>query len=83
MTTGGATGDAVGSVQGDAFASHTHPYQDIFYSENGGTITVTSNKGSGDSDGDNKGWEIYRTSSSTGGNETRPKNAYVNYIIKY
>ncbi len=82
MNTGGATGDAVGSVQADAFASHSHPYNDIFFSESGGTITVTSNKGSGDSDSDNKGYEIARTTSTTGSSETRPDNAYVNFIIK-
>lgn len=82
MAGGGATGDAVGSVQGDMFASHTHPYNDIFYSESGGTVTVTSNKGSGDSDSDNRGWEIGRTTSAAGGSETRPENANVNYIIK-
>ena len=82
MNSGGATGDAVGSVQSDSFASHSHPYNDIFYSESGGTVSVTSNKGSGDSDGDNSGWQISRTTSNTGGSETRPENANVNYIIK-
>lgn len=83
MNTGGATGDAVGSVQGDSLASHSHPYNDIFYSESGGTVSVTSNKGSGDSDSDNSGWQISRTTSNTGGTETRPENANVNFIIKY
>jgi hypothetical protein len=84
MNPGGATGDAVGSTQGDQFRSHTHPYLDIYFSENGGNGTSYVNaKGSGDSDSDNEPWEISRTSSATGGNETRPLNANVNYIIKF
>lgn len=83
MAAGGAVGDLVGSVQSDVFRSHTHNYQDIYYSENGGTVTVPSNKGSGDSDGDNKGYQMERTAGADGGNETRPLNANVNYIIKF
>lgn len=83
MNSGGSTGDNVGSIQGDSLASHTHPYGDIYHSEGGGTITVTSNRGSGDTDSDNKGYEISRTTSATGSAETRPENANVNFIIKY
>ncbi len=84
MAASGATGDAVGSVQDDLFKSHNHSYSDIYFSENtGGTGTYTNGKGSGDSDTDNEPWEIGRTSGSSGGNETRPENANVNYIIKY
>ena len=83
MNAGGAVGDLVGSVQGDAFRSHTHNYQDIYYSEGGGTVTVPNNKGSGDTDSDNKGYQMERTVGADGGNETRPQNAYVNYIIKF
>lgn len=83
MNGGGATGDLVGSVQNDEFRSHAHNYQDIFFSEHGGSVPVPSNRGSGNSDGDNSGFEITRTSYGTGGNETRPLNANVNYIIKY
>jgi hypothetical protein len=46
-------------------------------------VTVPSNRGSGDTDSDNKGFDLARTSSNTGGNETRPLNANVNYIIKF
>jgi Phage Tail Collar Domain len=83
MNTGGSVGDLVGSVQGDVFRSHTHNYQDIYYSEGGGTVTVPNNKGSGDSDSDNKGYQMERTVGADGGNETRPLNANVNYIIKF
>jgi len=83
MNAGGAAGDAVGSIQGDELRSHAHNYQDVYFSENGGTVTVPNNRGSGDTDGDNKGWDITRTSYGTGGNETRPLNANVNYIIKF
>ena len=84
MNAGGAVGDLVGSVQGDEMRSHSHGYNDIYYSENGGNGSIfTNGKGSGDSDNDNEPYEISRTSNATGGNETRPQNAYVNYIIKF
>jgi microcystin-dependent protein len=98
---GGNTGAKVGTKQGDEFKAHnhgvtdpthTHDYMDIFYSENGGSVTVTGNYGSGDSDNDNSGFEIKRTTGAkgtgitiknTGNAETRPKNIAVLYIIKY
>ncbi|MBF4519002.1 tail fiber protein [Flavobacterium sp. ANB] len=75
---------------------HTHGYGDIFYSEGGkgGTVNVTSGIGiNGNTDNDNMGLEIRRTTDgsgtgisvstgNTGGNETRPVNYGVNYIIK-
>lgn len=85
MNPGGASGDAVGSVQDDQIRSHTHDYWDTYYSENGGSgpIYFTNGKGSGDTDGDNEPWQYQRTGFAAGGNETRPENAAVNYIIKY
>lgn len=84
MNSGGSTGDAVGSVQDEQYRSHTHNYYDIYFSENGGSGTAYTNGwGSGDSDGDNEPSEILRTGIASGGNETRPDNANVNYIIKY
>jgi hypothetical protein len=65
--------------------SFTIPYKDIFYSESGGTVTVTNNKGSGDSDSDNKGWEIDRTASYTGTAtplENRPPYMALCYIMR-
>ncbi len=40
---------------------HTHQYEDIFYSENGGTVSVPNNEGSKGSDNDNKGYQMTRT----------------------
>lgn len=70
MNTGGNSGDKVGSVQNDEFKSHNHP------------MNTQGNVASGG------GYSAYRPgtsggSGSSGGAETRPKNAYVNYIIKY
>ncbi|MFV5690715.1 tail fiber protein [Flavobacterium sp. LT1R49] len=73
---------------------HTHVYNDIYHSENGGEITIGAKdawRGSGDTDYDNSGWGIDRTTNNSptgitinanGGEETRPVNYGVNYIIK-
>lgn len=76
INTGGAVGDNVGSLQGEAFKSHTHS---VF------SRTGTDVVGGGSA-------EIFMTSAfdnatdateAAGGDETRPINVYVNYIIKY
>ena len=70
----GYAGNQVGSVQTDAFKSHTHTSSLL-----GGWATRYVNyNGSGGS----YGWQD-TASSATGGSETRPINVYVNYIIKY
>lgn len=86
MNTGGNTGDAVGTLQGDAFESHDH---------GGGahghpTILVTEHYD--DTPGSDKTYFTVGSGSAIttsgdiidaeGGNETRPLNATVNYIIK-
>ena len=61
--TGGASTHSLAATNLPTFSI---PYKDIFYSESGGTVAVTSNKGSGDSDSDNSGWELPRTATYTG-----------------
>ena len=68
MATGGATGDSVGSVQMDAFKSHTHT--------GGATVSGTVNSSG------SQVYSSTPTG-ATGGNETRPINAGVMYCIKY
>jgi microcystin-dependent protein len=86
---GGNTGDSVGSYQDEQFKSHNHdngsftcgnstalsPYELYGEASSGGVLSpfaswvgITSFTG----------W-----TSTVGGSETRPKNVYVNYIIKY
>lgn len=76
---GGNTGDSVGSYQADQFASHTHSisYQNAAAQGGGGFsgTTFTSNSGTG-------GGTI-ATASAGGSSETRGKNVYVNYLIRY
>ncbi|MCX5782779.1 MAG: tail fiber protein [Elusimicrobia bacterium] len=72
MNTGGNTGDAVGSMQTDEFKSHNHS---ISIMQPGAAYSNVS-MGSSSSVGP-------LSTSSAGGNETRPINAYVNYIVKY
>ena len=75
----GSTGDKVGSLQEDEFKSHTHK------------ITIKN----GDRSPFDGGTEKYQSAADPkhraastydpqkeGGNETRPKNIYVNWIIK-
>lgn len=70
--TGGATGDLVGSIQSHQLASH-------FHSIGGGAGGVTPGE-AGKATGLNS--DPFN-SASTGGNETRPLNAYSNYVIAY
>ena len=78
MATGGNAGDAIGSVQTDAFKSHTHTTTDKFTN-----WSATSASGSAGNTGATTQYIEYPTSSATGGSDTRPINAYVNYIIKF
>lgn len=71
----GTTGDAVGTRQEDEFKSHNH------------TLNVASGSGSlgpggssMQSPGTGPAYNINVT--TVGGKETRPKNIYVNYVIK-
>jgi len=75
MNRGGATGDAVGSVQGDQFKSHSH--SETRYVDSGNDPTRSNPTG------DVVGRLESASTGSAGGSETRPKNIYVNYIIKY
>lgn len=70
--TGGNSGDAVGSLQADAFESHTHSYtradnNNVMGAGANTVLNATSSQSTG----------------ATGGNETRPTNVNVMYIIKY
>jgi hypothetical protein len=80
---GGSKGDKAGSVQNDAFARHDHPLEKTVYKHwqsfqgtSGGDHTLES------APGDNRSIEWIKGTKSSGGNETRPKNIYVNWIIK-
>jgi len=83
MTAGGNSGDNIGSIQADEIKSHWHylgvmnePRNDLNIPDLGGTnrrrfdntFDPATNAGS---------------TFSSGGSETRPVNAFVNYIIKY
>lgn len=87
MNTGGATGDNVGSVQGDAIRNITGSIQPIDDSQyctgvftHGGTIYYDI-KNDGDWGGKSGAFFNAANVVPTGG-DNRPTNAYVNYIIK-
>lgn len=73
LKTGGNTGDNVGSVQSDQFKSHTHDFDYGTASANGTVIQGTNSATAG---------TVSAGIPSRGGNETRPTNVYVNFIIK-
>ncbi len=81
------SGDAergVGSGQVDDFKSHAHTLDDYTYSERDGILGSAGREGSGATDRDNSPQSPYRHDTfATGGEETRPKNIAVNWIIKY
>ncbi len=72
MSPGGAKNNSIGSVQLDQFKSHTHDDSGL-----AGTGAGTIGYGTG------KTYAIGNKTTAAGGTETRPINAYVNYIIKY
>ena len=73
-TTGGATGNNVGSYQADEFKAHTH---------GGIPLDAGGIYGSGTARQASSYYGTLVYTSSTGGNETRPRNTYIDYIIRY
>jgi microcystin-dependent protein len=71
MATGGSAGASVGSVQQDALKAHNHVV----------TLLNPEGVGPGVAAGKNNTTGTTNTA-TTGGSETRPKNAAVNFIIK-
>lgn len=66
----GNTGGRVGkNLRINEMPRHTHDYNDIYFSEHWGTVIVPNNVGTGDNDGDNKGYQMLRTSFPTGGTD--------------
>jgi microcystin-dependent protein len=72
---GGNTGDNVGSLQADDLKAHEHPIPTVTDTGSGVTSIL-------DNAVANKTESSVIESSPAGGNETRPKNLYVNFIIK-
>jgi len=70
---GGNTGDKVGSLQGDEFKSHYHTIR------GSGALNKSETVRTGSTNGDP---ERNPPTTTVGGEETRPKNIYVNWIIK-
>ncbi len=77
--TGGVTGDNVGSVQGSQYTSHTHQLVNNDAAATGLSGRFAVNGGDGGSSLNANAGAI----GSSGGNETRPRNVYVLYGIRY
>lgn len=76
-TLGGAVGNTVGSVQDEEFKSHIHQASRndfLMACTNPPTSIVANGQG---------GCKDAPPTAAAGGSETRPKNAYVNWIIRY
>lgn len=78
---GGKAGNNLGSYQADDFASHTHFQSYTTYQQNpinswNTPFSILNTDGSGQK------VSSQPSTSSSGGNESRPKNVYVNFIIK-
>lgn len=72
ITIGAAVGQGIGSFQADMLKNHTHP--------------IPTTNGNGGEGGGGWGIDYFPNEfipMSGGGNETRPQNISVNYIIKY
>ena len=76
---GGNTGDSVGTYQGHQFERHAHGYSGAFTQDSG----VVGGHLQGGSATSFTVWGYSNNTSQAGGNETRPVNVSVNYIIKY
>lgn len=74
MNVGGNTGNLVGSVQGDMFRSHVHVTNKSNLTGSGADYMYADHS---------IGVQVPGTTPPAGGNETRPVNAYVNFIIKH
>ncbi|HMV79853.1 MAG TPA: tail fiber protein [Leptospiraceae bacterium] len=76
MNSGGGSGAQLGSVQDDELKSHTHGLKKADGNTTGGGGNAYTNV-----------YSVWPISNDVimayGGSETRPKNAYVNFIIKY
>ena len=77
ITVGGNTGSAVGSVQTHQLLSHTHTMNTFNAPESTNVPPVHPRAA------DNVTTASNAPTNATGGNETRPINAFVNYIVKY
>jgi microcystin-dependent protein len=80
LNTGGITGDEVGSYQSHQFASHSHTFTYHPAQVNGWNNGDNAMSNIGDP---NHPQSSTKGTSGAGGSETRPKNAYVLFVIKY
>ncbi len=75
--TDGSDTEKIGSLQDDEFESHLHDHYIIGWGDG------PEDLGHGRVDVNSPDTHWNDQTNNTGGNETRPVNAYVNYIIKY
>jgi len=77
LNTGGETGDKVGTYQADQNKAHTHTWVNAATNGNSGSTTKSIFAY------DNASVYGYPVTSSTGGNQSNPRNVAVQYYIKY
>lgn len=77
---GGNSGNLVGSVQPQQVVGHTHAFTERRLEAEGGS--GFEGGGTSSNSGQGGGFPRTVTTTSSGGSETRPKNAYVHWIIR-
>jgi len=86
MNLGGNTGDAVGSIQDDEFETHTHIQNQhrhtCYYSSSLNMSQYFPAPFNIQNAGTYTSYETPTNQNAGGSTETRPKNAYINFIIK-
>ena len=87
MAVGGGAGNSVGSVQSNALQNHVHTplnvTQTFLYSDSAGDEVMAGGYDVRFKRGAQTTTGTVSTATATVSTETRPRNAYVNYIIKY
>lgn len=78
IKSGGNSGNKVGSKQMDEYKSHTHKER-----PSSGNIWLFAHSTGGTWGNERNGNQLGPQTGASGGNETRPENVYVYYIIKY
>lgn len=83
MASGGVVGNNVGSIQVDEIKSHSHSVYRRSNADSGAYDPADGRAGENSAVTTDRGVIGSFSATSAGGNESRPKNAYIVYCVKY